>query len=924
MPPKASSSNGSPSNNAHLLDMLAQQQCAPIARHIDAGNPQAAVKSADVLLSNHSAQSSHPYARALRAHALVSLHRQSDALADVEHVVSHSPKQTLYAAQILGVLCSALDRMGQGARAADLLDEANKAVPANEVLGQKAFQAAMKQQDYLRAQQIAARLAKAIPTPPAASSSPPTYSSVRNRYFWWSIQSYLLLATETPQAQGANLALTLAERMIEKHLASEEGKFDEKSDQDVQLFVAVLLEQAEQSKKEEKKRQALDILSQEPGRSICARSLGLGQLRRDLLKHCGEWTALRDETRALMEGGDGNWMTIEKWIEAEVALAPSVHDQAAINFLAPFLQKEGKTRREYPLAAIALLHEQRKADKASQLDLSGPLADYVAAFGRKACCFEDLLPFVDALSSHEAKDLLKALPEAVPETFSTEDEVVRAVNHTKLRHRLRGITGSQDGRPESPSSEVQALLQSFYASMPCSSKVPKTVPRPGSDWVLLAAQIALACLQPTASAPPLVLLNLSALLSHATQQASPASYPLKLLLLRLYLLLDCPALARGVWKDLKIRSVQNESLAWLWAEDGGLINSIDVDTGKGAGDEWRREAQGLYNEVKGELPKLISTAMQRGNYSSVREFLDFAKRVEGSGHQAALRLAEAREEAQRAVGRDSGSGWEKANAALHEVAGRVKEDLYDQADRSVLPSFAASSIPSLATLSSKQGSGSQQGADEEQGSAKRCPPAFALQASYLSAWYGQDQVEVPDPLRLTPQLNARLDEGERLFATCITAIQSGVKDDLEAKVRTFASHVEKHVIGDSAADTLPWRQTHFITRLIDLYLLARARSSAQPDVGNEVTSLLTPTLRSLSTSLAQQKGANLPFLAQAAAAPSSSESGDKSMNAIIHAVLQAQKGGQGVKEKVVKDVKEEVAKRRRTLAMRIEGVLKGA
>lgn len=941
MPPKASGSgtSGSAPNNAAFLDMLAQQQCQPIARAIDAGNPKQAVELANVLLENGGAQPSHPFARALRAHALVSLRKQADALADVDHVIEKSHKQALYSANVVGVLTSVLERLGQPGRAADLLDEASKAKPADEHLGKKAFESAVAQQDYLRAHQVAARLAKALPAP-ASSSSAPVCSSIRNRYFWWSMQAYLMLATETPQAQGAALALTLAERMIDKHLATKEGSFDEKSDQDVQLYVSILLAQAEKSEgKPEKRRQALDVLSKEPGRIICARSLGLGQLKRDLLRDCEQWAELRGETRKLMEGGDGNWMTVEKWVEAEVRLAPAGEEgseKEGMAFLKPFLDKSGKTRREYPLAAIALRHELRKAGKAVSGDSGKPLADYVATFGRKLCCYEDLLPYIDALDPQEAKKVLDSLPEALPSSFSSEDDVIRAVNATKLQHRLRGVLNDSGAAASSP-SEVHSLLRTFYLTLPSPSKIPKTVPRPGSDFVLLASQLALSN---TSSSPPSpnLLIHLISLLNH-TAQASPASYPLKLLQLRLYLLLDCPTLARACWKDLKIRSVQNESLAWLWAEHG----VVDYDEGDLAGGgiggsggsssaspvgDWRRETQGLYNEFEGEFPKLISTAMTRGNYASVTQFAEVARRMRGSGHKAALRLAQAKIDAQRQWRSDSGDGdeedggWQSAQAALHDVGKMVREGLHDQADRSVLPSFAAKEVPSLAVLSSKK-EGSKYGADDgkavnsngDSTSASRCPPAIGLHAQYLSAWYGEDKVELPESLRISS--TAELDEDDALFSSCISALATAGTSSPDEQLRAFASHVESVV---SEAATLPWRQNQLVSRLVDIYLLARHRASSNEALSGAATTILVPTLRTLSTSLAAQRGSALPWLAQVTTS-GAPDSGNE-MEKTLYEVLQAQKGGQGAREKVIKDVKEELSRRRRGVAGRVEEVLK--
>lgn len=903
--------------------MLRHQHCQSIYAAIDSSNYRAALQHCDNLLRNTQAATSHTLARALKALALFRLQRRSEAAAEVDAVCNARDARSLQDVQVLAPLTFVLNRLGRRAQAADLLDGASKSSPADTELGKMAFEAHIVNDDYLRAQQVAARMQKASSEATSqqaskkqASSSDTSVqcSSSKNRYFWWSIQAYLLLATETPEAQGAALALTLAERMIQNHVATKAGSFDEKSDQDIELYLELLLEQSRRASNSEskgkKRQEALDLFSKEPGQGISQRSLALGQKKFEILKDAGQWQTLRTESQQRIAAGDRNWMTIENWIEAEVGITKQEAASAdtAFSFVESLIEKEGP-RREYLLARLFLHHELRRAScsKIEASEYVALLSEYFEALSSKTCCFEDLLPLLEHLSPDEASSLATQQPlldldvtaasTGEQPSFSSERDVVCTVNAIKIRSQLVAPPAGQG----SSQTLARRLLDTFYASLPCSAKAPKTVPRPAADLVLIAAQHILAG---SLSSPSTLILLLS-LLAHASL-ASPASYAIKLLSLRIYLALGCPLAARALWKETKIRGVQNESLGWLWYEDYSISQedegSLDGNSAKTSPfTEWRKEAERLYNETATEGPSMMMQAFERGNYSSVKEIIDFVHCLDRSTQRLGCRLEDARRAALQERQDEAQASESDARSAFEEVNEAKKKGLKLQWDFSVLPAFAHTSIPGLVQSTGKSATVSSDAANDGRHN-------LTLSLARLAAL--KPDIELPDSLISEVEsalASPALVEEERLFLQCVEAIRKASSAEDTEMQRTVAALVD-HVGAYFAAESnpLPSKESRLVELLLDVVDTLRIRFPS--DV--KLVEPICAALQQLATTLKQRTPSSLLEV-------SADDTATRALNEMLRSTLDAQRGGQGAREKVVKDVKDEVSKRRKRLAQKV-------
>lgn len=872
-----------PPNSAALTSLLQQQQCQSIYNALDSGNTRQAIQHADNLLRNANAATSYPLARALKSLALYRLGRADEAFKEAEGVLS-SPSASLDGS-VLTPLTFVLSRSGQKERAADLLESASKQHPSDQTLAVKAFESLIAVPDYLRAQQLALRMYKSF----GSSSKRAENSSRSSLYFWWSMECYLLLATQTPQAQGAQLALTLAERLIERHVASDQGRFDGKSAEDLRLYVAILAKQG-------KRKEALQLLTTSPGNTIVATSLALSQLYLDLLAESKEWQRLADYTRGKMaDEGDRNWVTIEKWIEGVVGCEESARVDDALAFISQLAEKDiADGKRDFALAQIALVHAVQRKASSSSPPMVPLITRYFTTFQRKPSCYEDLAEYIDSLGPNDKTELaeseaIKSLDAAGGElarSFDSEHSVVACVNATKVRARL---TRPSDG---DGAETARRLLSTFYASLPTSAKQPKTVPRPGADLVLLAAQLVL-----TASAPDVpTLVALLAVLNHASI-ATPASYSLRLLALRIYLMLGNFALARKTWEEVKIRGIQNESLGWLWVSATNPRASSPLLSDSPAVSspltQWTKDALELYREGDVETLRSTNVAFERGNYSSIEQFCEVRERLRGSVQRQMI-----------AVGGAAGGDGEEAKRVLQEYDAVVERGPREQWDRAVLPGWWAG-LEGLVEATERAERGERSEASLRDNSdakaAGRCSKSVATTASPLAmlrrATRTQRQLlQFASGQTVSVEKEDDVDGGDepttsRLLSRYLTSQDS-------AALAALLSHIESRLTSTSSPSPplLPCEEYHLCSLLIDL------QSALSRESQSEARKVVQEAMQRIAKEVYSSRAAPTFFDDDDKSTPSSS------LSSSLLSLLREQKGGQGVLEKVVKDTREDMVK----------------
>lgn len=266
------------------LALLAERTCAPIYSAIDTGNTVLAIRHADRILAQ---QPNLSLASALKAVALIRSGRRADASKICDDLLKRDLSKN-GEFNIVHMLTWSLSRLGRNNDELGLLDRAAKAQPENEDLARQYFTALIKNRQYQKAQQLALKMHKSF-------GGRAKTRKLQDRYFWWSIQAYLLLSKHSDQP-GAALALPLSERMIQKQIESR--PFSDKNEEELWLFLNVL-------SKLGKKAEAFELLSKSDsvGAVLSDRSLSIEFLRRELAEELGNWKFVFDEATAKIQTG---------------------------------------------------------------------------------------------------------------------------------------------------------------------------------------------------------------------------------------------------------------------------------------------------------------------------------------------------------------------------------------------------------------------------------------------------------------------------------------------------------------------------------------------------------------------------------------------------------------------------------------------
>ncbi|KAN0064894.1 mitochondrial distribution and morphology [Thecaphora frezii] len=672
------------------MAMLAERACAPIYNAIDTGNSALAIKHADKVLAS---QPNMSLASALKTIALIRTGKKAEASKICDELVKRDLTRSGDEAAIHPLTWS-LSRLGRGSDEVALLEKACKAQPTNEDLARQAVFAMIKHKHYQKAQQTSLKMHKSF-------DSARKDRKLRWQYFWWSIQSYILLSRHKSEP-GAALALPLCERMIDNHEKTQ--PLDENAEEELSLRLMVLLKQG-------KKADAFKLLSNpgSPGDKICQQSLSLEFQRRELAEELNEWPFVRDEARVKLEAGSRNWAHMVAFIRASAKNGASAMEQAKefVDSLAS--SQTGSKDRSTRLAQLELERADPAASSAveSSARTSHLIASYFETFGTKPCCYEDLLPYLALLSSAEREELgskLDGLRKQLP--VKDEKDLRWNINIAKLQ---RSMLPKDQITLQNELETAAERLREYLQGLEIGKSLPDTEMQPADDLALLGSQSLVSAYSLSPEHSIGLLQQVVAVLEFACGK-SKKGYQLRMLLIRCYLILGCFDRASIHYNLVGIKAIQNDTLSHLISDRASSFTacaSPSAAEAKSAKSGPRplvskaiAAAEEIYSENQRSTPEMVVKCFEHGTFSRVEEFVDFGEAIDRSIQRQLLRVESARTKrlglASSAVSESDRQRLNQEIAALMEA---VKRDLtlacHDQRDFAILPNFQPLDTPSI-------------------------------------------------------------------------------------------------------------------------------------------------------------------------------------------------------------------------------------
>ncbi|TRM57612.1 N-acetyltransferase B complex non catalytic subunit-domain-containing protein, partial [Schizophyllum amplum] len=478
----------------------------PLQNALDTGSNKSAIVTCNKLLKK---QPKNMLVKALKSLALVRSQKVEESLALCDEVLASKPTEDATLTAMMHVL------RGLGRNAF-------KKQPGNEELGCQTVFANIRALRWKTAQQLSQKLFK-------------TFQD--ERYLYWSAHDPSTPATMKP------ILFKLAAKLLEQSPNPSFVSADR-----FHLHLAVLKETADWEA-------ANKLLDTDVGRAICDTNLSCNELRREIIRAQGK---LREEGIAaearIGDKGDRNWLEFLSLVDGTFVEPEAEDAQERVNktraFLEGIKEKDAKTDRAAHLAALEL-EKRARIHKTSDGSYVEQLKTYFEGFGTKACCYEDLKPYVLALEPEETADWESFL-QPITASFTNANELQRLIN----AHKLLRYTSTPT--VESELAIVEVYAKQYREGLQYGDHLPTTELQPADDLAILAGQTFVSLWSMTGEQKHLF--SAAAFLEYALTKSNQA-FEMRLMLVRIYRLIAAPSLALDQYRAMGAKHIQQDTLS---------------------------------------------------------------------------------------------------------------------------------------------------------------------------------------------------------------------------------------------------------------------------------------------------------------------------------------------------------------------------
>ncbi|KAG6874208.1 hypothetical protein C0995_003754 [Termitomyces sp. Mi166 len=560
------------------------RQIRPIYDALDTGSNKSAIVSCTKLLKKNP---NNVLIKALKALALVRSQKIEESLVLCDEVLESKPTDDA----VLSAMMHVLRGLGRHNDMVLMFEEAYKQQPLNEELGAQTFFANVRAGHWKSAQQIATKMHKQFQ---------------EDRYLYWSVMSAVLQANDptTPPAMR-----TILYKLAHRIITSSPTPYQSNDRFHLHLSILRELELYDDAHK---------LLDSDIGRAICSTSLSCNEIRRDIWRKRG---MILDEgklaTQRILDKHDRNWLEFLSILDAtfsyfssSVESSPSRREgleqvEKTQELFTRIAEEDGSKDRSAALALLELEKRARNHGISKDSDrLVTLMQDYFTRVGDKACCFEDLKPYL-ALEENEMTGWTSFL-QAVSRSFATPQELQRLINSHKL---LRYNLTQSELSVEAETARVTLYIEQYLEGLKLGLNLPSTELQYADDLALLAANTFVTLWGLTSDEK--YLLNAVTLLEFALTK-SQQSFQARLTLIRLYRLLGAPSLSLEHYRAMGVKQVQNDTLSHF------LLSRASTFSLASTGDLT------LATEC------LESTQIYLSNSQEIPEFIIFEERLDNS------------------------------------------------------------------------------------------------------------------------------------------------------------------------------------------------------------------------------------------------------------------------------------------------------
>ncbi|KZP19497.1 hypothetical protein FIBSPDRAFT_920120 [Athelia psychrophila] len=591
------------------------RQIRPIYDSLETGSPKTAIVSCNKLLKKHPKNS---LIKALKALALVRLQRAEDAITVCDEVLADNTTDDA----TLSAMQHVLRGLGRHNDMITMFENAYKQQPGNEELAAQTFFANVRTGNWKAAQQVATKMHKQFR---------------EDRYLYWAVISTVLQANDASTAPAMrNLLYKLANRLIATspsptHLSSDR----------FHLHISILREL-------ELYDEAHRLLDSDIGKHICATSLLCNEVRRDIWRQKG---LLKEEAAMALtrvENDDRNWLEFLSILDGtfsdvtvpegtEVDEAAKSQCSEAIATTREFMEKIAEKDKTGDRSGVLALLELEKRARANGLSsdesaMVGLMERYFHLVGDKACCYEDMKPYI---SLPEA-DLPRwtSFLESIPVSSSSISEYRRSINVDLL---LRYTLSPAELTAEAELARGHKHLAQYLEGLKLGASLPSTELQPADDLAILAAQVFVNVWK--ISEDEAHLYNAASILEFGLTKSTQC-FQMRLLLIRIYTFLGAPSLALDHYRAMGVKNVQNDTLSHFILSRASTFSLAAI--GDITYSSECIESSQIYMTNSQETSDFIVRAFTAEKYSQIPDFIVFEDRLDNSLARDAVKVEHVR------------------------------------------------------------------------------------------------------------------------------------------------------------------------------------------------------------------------------------------------------------------------------------------
>ncbi|KAF8636586.1 hypothetical protein AX17_003397 [Amanita inopinata Kibby_2008] len=571
-----------------------ERQIRPIYDALDTGSNKSAIVTCNKLLKKYPKSD---LIKALKALALVRSQKVEESLVLCDEVLESKPTHDA----VLTAMMHVLRGLGRQKDMVTMFEDAYKQQPSNEELGAQTFFANVRAANWKAAQQIATKMHKQFQD---------------TRYLYWTVICAILQANDPSTSSEMRILLyKLAHRLLD---SSSTPSFLSAERFYLHLSVLRELQVYEEAQK---------LLDSEIGKAICSASLVCNQMRREIWKLQGRTIEEGERAASRIAEKDRNWLDFLAVLDATFSYndderARLLDHVKQTEILLKNVAEEDGTRDRSGLLALLELEKRARSYGVSNEPsrLLTLMQEYFEKLGDKACCFEDLRPYLILEGDDMSKWIL--FLESVPVNFTSAAELRRLINSYKLlRHKLpeSSIT------PEAESARAMSYTKHYLAGLKLEVDLPDSELQPADDLAILAGNSFVSLWKLTNDEDHLF--KAAALLEYALTK-STQSFQSRLILIRLYRLLGAPSLALEHYRAMRIKQVQHDTLSHL------ILSRASTFSLAATGDLTLAteclEATQIYLSNSQETGDYIVRAFTTEKYSQIPEFIAFEEQLDNS------------------------------------------------------------------------------------------------------------------------------------------------------------------------------------------------------------------------------------------------------------------------------------------------------